>query len=72
MGDSLSHLDNLLLVLNRRDTVRIFVIFCILITVYICLFHFSLLTGQRKLTFKIQNDIEDITVTFGSTLHING
>lgn len=30
-----------------------------------------ILPGERKLTFKIQNDIKGITVTFGSTLHIN-
>lgn len=42
------------------------------IVIAVCLISFFFLKGERKLTFKIQNDIQDITVTFGSTLHING
>ena len=28
--------------------------------------------GERKLTFKVKQKIKDISVTFGSTLHISG
>lgn len=37
----------------------------------ICFF-FSFKKGERKLTFKVKQKIKDISVTFGSTLHISG